>query len=239
MRELPKGWQWAPFGAVAWVDSNLVDPAKYPDLPHIAPNHIVSGTGELLPYKTVREDGVTSGNHLFAPGHILYSKIRPYLAKVVEVDFEGLCSADMYPISTDLTSGYLFHWLLSAEFTALAAGQQGRSVLPKINREALSRLPVPVPPLSEQSRIVIAIEEHLSGLDSAVRQLDAAARRLGFELHRREGGGGLRSSIIAAAFTGRLVPQDPDDEPASVLIDRIEARWSAGTTRRRTRTRTS
>ena len=65
MRELPRSWNWARFGDVASIDSNLVDPANHLTLPHIAPNHIESRTGRLLPYSTIKEDGVTSGKHLF------------------------------------------------------------------------------------------------------------------------------------------------------------------------------
>ncbi|MFF6811560.1 restriction endonuclease subunit S [Streptomyces sp. NPDC012403] len=165
--ELPRGWAWAPFADVARVASNLVSPFDYPDLPHIAPNHIESETGRLLPFSTVAEDGVKSPKHLFASGHILYSKIRPYLAKVVMAKFDGLCSADMYPIATELDPGYLTLWLRSPAFTGLAANHQGRSVLPKINKEALAKLPIPVPPLEEQRRIVNALEGQLSRLDAA------------------------------------------------------------------------
>lgn len=177
MSDLPPGWEWTEFGQVALVDSNLVDPSQYSELPHIAPNHIESSTGRLFPYRSVREDGVTSNKHLFNSGHILYSKIRPYLAKAVLVNFGGLCSADIYPVSTSLDTKYLHQWLISAEFTALAAQHQGRSVLPKINREALQKLPVPVPPLAEQERIIAALEEHFSRLDSAERSLRSAEAR--------------------------------------------------------------
>lgn len=197
MRELPRSWNWARFGDVASIDSNLVDPANHLTLPHIAPNHIESRTGRLLPYSTIKEDGVTSGKHLFHSGHILYSKIRPYLAKAVRVDFEGLCSADMYPVSTGLDTGYLHQWLISSEFTALAAGEQGRSVLPKINQESLNKLPVPVPPLAEQARIVAVIEEHLSRLYVASSSLESAEARLNL----------LESRAVEDAFTsvdGRL-----------------------------------
>lgn len=146
MSELPAGWASAPFDEVASVDSNLVDPAEYLELPHIAPNHIESQTGRMLPYATVRDDGVTSAKHHFRAGHILYSKIRPYLAKAVVVNFEGLCSADMYPVSTALEPRYLHRWLISPSFTHLASTKQGRSVLPKINRADLGKLPVPVSP---------------------------------------------------------------------------------------------
>ncbi|MEU7566636.1 restriction endonuclease subunit S [Streptomyces fradiae] len=174
---LPEGWAWATFGDVAYVASNLVSPGDYPDLPHIAPNHIESETGRLLPYSTVAEDGVKSPKHHFSEGHILYSKIRPYLAKVVVPSFDGLCSADMYPVSTVLERNYLALWLRSPAFTAFAAKHQGRSVLPKINKEALVQLPVPVPPLVEQQRIVAVLEEQLSRLDAAAANLGAAVAR--------------------------------------------------------------
>ncbi|URN15579.1 MULTISPECIES: restriction endonuclease subunit S [Streptomyces] len=176
--ELPKGWTWASFGDVAHVASNLVSPLDYPDLPHIAPNHIESETGRLLPFSTVAEDGVKSPKHRFFEGCILYSKIRPYLAKVVVAKFGGLCSADMYPVSTELDHGYLALWLRSPAFTEFAAGCQGRSVLPKINKEALVKLPVPVPPLEEQGRIVAVLEEQLSRLDAASETLRLSERRI-------------------------------------------------------------
>ena len=178
MRTLPPGWAWARFDEVATVRPNLVDPAHFLDFPHIAPNHIEGRTGRLLPYDTVRVDGVTSSKHRFLPGQILYSKIRPYLAKAVAVDFEGLCSADMYPITTVLDRSYLLHWLLSPEFTEAAAGEQGRSVLPKINRHSLGKLPVPVPPLPEQKRIVAtlnAILDHIAVGGSSLHRASVRA----------------------------------------------------------------
>lgn len=176
--KLPLGWNWAAFGDVARVAARLVDPALHQELPHVAPNHIESGTGRLLPHGTVADDGVTSAKHRFFQGQLLYSKIRPYLAKVVFADFEGLCSADMYPIETSLEPKYLKWWMLTDEFTRLAAGEQARTVLPKINKASLVRLPVPVPKLAEQRRIVEILEGHLSRLDAAAGDIESARNKL-------------------------------------------------------------
>lgn len=175
---LPASWRWCRFEEVARVASNLVSPADFQNWPHIAPNHIESETGRLLPYHTIAQDGVTSPKHRFSAGQVLYSKIRPYLAKVVVTDFDGLCSADMYPIESDLDARFLKWWMLTREFTRRAAGEQARTVLPKINVRALSALPVPVPPLREQRRIVEILEDHLSRLDAAASSLEVASRRL-------------------------------------------------------------
>ena len=71
---LPKGWRWTRFSDVAAIQSNLVNPRDYQQLPHIAPNNIESGTGTLLPYETIRASAVFSSKHLFFAGCILYSK---------------------------------------------------------------------------------------------------------------------------------------------------------------------
>ncbi len=181
---------------MARVASNLVKPADHPSLPHIAPNNIESGTGKLLKYRTVAEDQVISSKHLFESGQVLYSKIRPYLAKVAIVDFAGLCSADMYPVATDLDPRYLKWWMLSPDFTRLAAGQQARTVLPKINKTALGQLPVPVPPLDEQLRIGDLLESHLSRLDAADAGLVSSELRVG----------ALKRSLLRELHTGPLVP---------------------------------
>jgi type I restriction enzyme, S subunit len=195
--DLPDSWCWVKFDDVATVDSNLVDPAAYPSFPHIAPNHIESGSGRLLPYKTVSADGVTSSKHLFRSGHILYSKIRPYLAKVVLVDFEGLCSADMYPISTKIEYGYLHRWLVSPMFTGLVSQNQERTILPKINQEALSRLAVPLAPIPEQRRIVAKLDALQSCTRIAREALDAVAPLLK----------SFRQSVLQASVTGALTEE--------------------------------
>lgn len=169
---LPVAWRWQRFDAVARVASNLVDPKDFPDWPHIAPNHIESETGRLLPFKTIAEDGVVSSKQRFSSGQVLYSKIRPYLAKVVVAGFDGLCSADMYPIESELEPRFLQLWMLTREFTRRAAGQQARTVLPKINVRGLSTMPIPVPPLIEQRRIVEILDDHLSRLNAARRYLE-------------------------------------------------------------------
>src|SRR5271157_3828579 len=65
---LPKNWEWATFEQVASIESNLVNPADFRARPHIAPDNIEKGTGRLLAYRTIGEDGVTSGKHRFFAG---------------------------------------------------------------------------------------------------------------------------------------------------------------------------
>ncbi|MBE3641228.1 restriction endonuclease subunit S [Bacillus anthracis] len=152
--ELPRGWEWARFGRIATIASKLVNPSDFLDSYHIAPDNIEKGTGRLLNFRTVAQDGVTSPKHYFYEGHILYSKIRPNLSKVVLIDFQGLCSADMYPIKTYMDSKYLLNYMLSSVFLKQATKKDNRVKMPKINQADLNNILVPVPPLQEQKRIV-------------------------------------------------------------------------------------
>jgi type I restriction enzyme S subunit len=169
--ELPQGWEWARFADVATIKSNLVKPDTYPGYPHIAPNSIEKGTGKLLTYNTVAEDKVISPKHLFIKGYILYSKIRPNLSKSVVVDFDGLCSADMYAINSYIYNIYLNYYILSNTFLNLVVTQDNRIVIPKVNQPQLNNTIVPLPPLNEQHRIVTKVNQMMSLCDELEAKL--------------------------------------------------------------------
>ena len=167
--ELPQGWEWVRFGQIASIASNLVPPALHLNKRQVAPDCIEKGTGLLLQKRTVAEAEIISPNHLFKPGQILYSKIRPSLSKAVLVDFGGLCSADMYPIESMLDSHYLLMYILSQPFLDQVSIAENRVKMPKLNQEALVTFTVPLPPLPEQSRIVTRV--------TALRRLCADLRQ--------------------------------------------------------------
>jgi type I restriction enzyme S subunit len=173
--ESPANWKWARFRDVAIIASNLVKPNDFPDFIHLAPDNIEKGNGILLSCKTVREDKVISSNHRFYPGQIIYSKIRPNLAKIVVVDFDGLCSADMYPIDAIIDPFYLHRFMLSEIFLVQAIKNDTRVAMPKINQMELNSIAVPVPPLAEQHRIVAKVDQLMALVDELERQ-QAASR---------------------------------------------------------------
>ena len=129
-------------------------------------------------------------------------------------------------------------------FHIYATSQLGRSFIEQnaassagqnnVSLSLIHTMPVPLPPLAEQRRIVAEVEQRLSVVQQAEATVEAS-------LARAER---LRQSILKQAFSGRLVPQDPGDEPASVLLERIraereaEAQASAASKRKSGRRRT-
>ena len=173
---LPVRWVWARFAEVAEIASNLVNPAYHPDAIHIAPDNIEKHTGRLLICRTVAEDSVTSSNHQFTEGQILYSKIRPNLSKAVRVSCSGLCSADMYPITPRLDAGYLHGFMLSQTFVASVSALANRLAMPKVNQKQLANVLVPVAPESEQKQIASILDQVFRWLHELDELLGIRAR---------------------------------------------------------------
>ena len=151
--DIPESWEWVRFSQVINIEPNLVKPEEHQEKLQIAPDSIGKGNGVLLHKRTVKESGVKSPNHFFYKGQILYSKIRPALRKVVEAPSNGLCSADMYPLSTIMDNHFVIYYMLSDTFTSAVTANANRVKMPKVNQEELNNVLVPVPPLNEQKRI--------------------------------------------------------------------------------------
>ncbi len=108
---------------------------------------------------------------------------------------------------------YLY-WVLSNSNTKAFLEQAANgSTMSNLNLSIARNIPIPLPPLAEQKEIVRRVEKLLSNVD----KLEAAYKQYSQKLNT------LNQSILAKAFRGELVPQDPNDEPASVLLERIKA----------------
>lgn len=171
---VPESWEVSPFDEALQIAQGQVDPKvePYASMLHIGPENVEPGSGHLLECRTARELGLISGKYEFTPGSIVYSKIRPYLNKVVMPAFRGLCSADMYPLKAceGFEARFLFHYLLSEFFLRQAVPHQLRTGIPKINRDQLASTSVPKTSSPEQAEIVAI--------------LDAIDRKI--DLHRRK-----------------------------------------------------
>jgi len=151
-----RGWRIVGFKECADIDTNMIhDFEGYEDYPHIGIDSIEKETGRLVGYRTIAEDGVISGKYLFSPEHIIYSKIRPNLNKVAMPDFEGLCSADAYPILVKegiCNREYLGYTLRSKYFLDYILAFSNRTNLPKVNKNQVEGFTLPLPPIDIQEQ---------------------------------------------------------------------------------------
>lgn len=185
--------------ALCDITSKLVDPREetYQDLPHVGAGNIEAKTGVLTDVLTARQEQLISGKFLFDESMVLYSKIRPYLMKVVRPEFSGLCSADIYPLAPKpgvISRDYLFYVLLSPEFTEYAIKGSARAGMPKVNREHLFAYELSLPPVHEQMRIAATLD----GLAEETQRLIAVYERKLAALDE------LKKSLLHQAFSGQL-----------------------------------
>jgi type I restriction enzyme S subunit len=170
-------WKERKLGQIVEVTSGQVDPAESPfcDMPHIGGENIEPDNVRLQPGKSARELGLISGKFIFDGGHVLYSKIRPALNKVALPDFEGICSAEIYPIrpsSGKLSRPFLAYLLLSDDFLNYATRHSDRSKIPKVNREALLAYETGIPSPPEQQRIADCLTSLDDLIAAETRKLD-------------------------------------------------------------------
>ncbi len=171
--ELPEGWEWCRFIDIANIASKLVSPDKYQNYLQVAPDCIEKGTGKLIEKRTVQDAKIISANHFFISNTLIYSKVRPKLNKIVFVDFEGLCSADMYPIEPFCDAQYLQKVMLSEYFLSEVDKYDNRVKMPKLNQKQLNSIRIPLPPRAEQRAIVAKVERlmgYISQLEEKIAQ---------------------------------------------------------------------
>ena len=177
--KIPAHWSILRFKNIADIKSNLVNPKDYMDYFQVSPENIEKGSGKLLTCITVREIGVESNNHLFHKGQIIYSKVRPLLNKVAIAPFDGLCSADMYPVEAKINKKFLVYSMLSDSFlNQVKLVTENRVKMPKINQEELSKIKVCCPEDSEQKRIADYLDAKCSQIDRLISLKESKIEKL-------------------------------------------------------------
>lgn len=155
-----RGWAAAPLGEVARIERAVIDPAEIQsDMTYVGLEH-VDGNGTFVGVSPLSERVIESAKFHFSERHLLYGKLRPYLAKIACPDFEGICSTDILPIlpGPKIERRFLFHLLRQPAMVAHATARSVGANLPRLSPSVLATFEVPVPPLREQRHIAEVLD---------------------------------------------------------------------------------
>jgi len=220
--EIPDSWEWVRLSEITYnlgqkkpiSEFNYIDVASIDNKKHILSNIINLVSADKAPSRARK---------IVQDGSILYSTVRPYLKNVCIFhnffQYESIASTAfaVLDVYSNIFNKYLFYYLISSEFTDMVSKEMLGVAYPAINDEKLYKLCIAVPPLNEQKRIVAKIEELLPFIDEYDKK-EQKLTTLNQQFPEQ-----LKKSILQAAIQGQLVAQDPNDEPASELIKRIQA----------------
>ena len=163
--EIPGNWCWARLGSIssyAETKQKINAANADSDIWGLDLEDIEKG-GRLIERKTVGERKAIGDKTVFSKGDILYSKLRPYLLKILVAPECGICTPEIVPFQMygGIVSEYIVNYLRSPYVDNLINSITYGVKMPRVGTETMTTLFVPIPPLAEQQRIVQRIEELL------------------------------------------------------------------------------
>lgn len=222
--EIPDSWEWVRLGSVVY---NRGQTSPSTEFCYIDIGSIDNKNQKLNPTDTtIAPDKAPSrARKLVDMGDILYSTVRPYLHNMCIIDREfphiPIASTGFAVLTchANLLNKYLFYYLMSPDFDAYANNTDNAKgvAYPAINDDRLYKALIPIPPVAEQHRIVSAIDSvniplcEYGSKEETLRILNTSFPE------------NLKKSILQEAVQGKLAPQEPSDEPAEALLERIRA----------------
>ena len=213
--EIPENWVWTTLGEI----SNYGQ-CENVDVDKIAANEwileledIEKDSGRII-QKLCKDDRKACGTrHKFYRNEILYSKLRTYLNKVLVAPSSGFCTSEIIPIHCIETNPWFLCFVLRSNYFLDYTASLGYGVkMPRLGTNDALISYIPLPPLSEQARIVDEVAKWniiIDEIEDDKLELEAYVKK-------------TKSKILDLAISGKLVSQDPNDEPAIELLKRID-----------------
>ena len=207
--EIPDSWVFVRLSTVCW----LGDVAK--------------SVGEKLPYLDAKTLRGKSDKTYLSEGKVVDVGEKVILVdgensgEVFDIPFRGYMGSTFKTLETVSHFNFAYLNVVLDYYRDTFRGNKIGAAIPHLNKNLFKSLLIGIPPLAEQARIVAEIEK-FEPLITEYDKLEQQATKLDDEIY-----GKLKKSILQYAIQGKLVPQDPNDEPASVLLERIRAEKKA------------
>ena len=217
--DIPDSWAWCRLGEISTyaqpkrkINASKADSQSWGlDLEDIEKG------GRLLNIRAVGERKAIGDKTIFNCGDILYSKLRPYLLKILVAPKDGICTPEIIPFSCygNIRKEYIVNFLKAPYVDDHINSSTFGVKMPRVSTETMTSLLVPLPPLSEQIRIEKRIEELMPFIEKYGKAQDS--------LNTLNNGlsDSVRRSILQEAIQGKLVPQIESEGTAEELLEEI------------------
>ena len=219
--DIPESWKWVRFGEVSTYSqrkekvsvNDITDDMWSLDL-----EDIEKDSGRIVNVCKASERKISGDKVQFHKGQVLYSKLRPYLKKILVAPDDGICSSEMVPFNLYgmLNAQYVVYFLKSPHVDFVINSVTYGVKMPRVGTDTMVELLFPLPPLAEQKRIVAKIEELLSYID---RYEQAWSKLEQFNSSFPED---MKKSLLQYAIQGKLVEQRPEEGTAEELFTQIQ-----------------
>lgn len=219
--DIPESWKWVRLGDCTGYSQTKpkISPKDITDdMWSLDLEDIQKESGAILTRTTAFERKITGDKVLFYKGQVLYSKLRPYLKKILIAPDNGICTPELVPFNTYLVyANYIVYVLRSPHIDYVVNSVTYGVKMPRVGTETMVNLLIPLPPLSEQKRIVAKIEELLP----LIGRYAVAYEKL--EQFNAKFPEDMKKSILQYAIQGKLVEQRPEEGTGEELYQQIQA----------------
>ena len=219
--DIPESWKWVRLGDCTGYSQTKpkISPKDITDdMWSLDLEDIQKESGAILTRTTASERKITGDKVLFYKGQVLYSKLRPYLKKILIAPDNGICTPELVPFNTYLVyANYIVHVLRSPHIDYVVNSVTYGVKMPRVGTETMVNLLIPLPPLSEQKRIVAKIKELLPLVDRYAASYEKLEQ---FNAKFPED---MKKSILQYAIQGKLVEQRPEEGTGEELYQQIQA----------------
>ncbi|MCF7846711.1 MAG: restriction endonuclease subunit S [Candidatus Gracilibacteria bacterium] len=174
---LPEGWEWCRLGEITtYGTSKKIEPKNISDDVWVLDlEDIEKESSRIINYEIYKNRKSNSTKSIFKKGDILYSKLRPYLDKVVVAPKDGICTTEILPLPVfgDMDSGFFMYAMKRRDFLRYADQKVKGMKMPRLGTEDGKRALFPLPPRAEQRAIVAKVERlmgYVSQLEEKIAQ---------------------------------------------------------------------